>query len=101
MDSLKNLSAMGSLKDFYDSMYLSLLEIDKKAIAAATGLVLSGTFAVYVTRICLSYRFFKNQGIETPEYSFIYGNTKEMKENQSEVVYEWAKKYGTTFGYSI
>nr|QEV83794.1 cytochrome P450 [Brachionus rotundiformis] len=60
-----------------------------------------GFSAFYIGKIWFSYRFFKKIGIKTPKYTFFYGNNLQLtKENKySEILMEWTKKFGKTYGY--
>lgn len=82
------------LKDFN-------VELNKElALKIAAGSLTSLT-AIYLSNVYLSYGYFKERGLKTPQYKFIYGNLKELQKdkNESEVVKEWTKKFGKTYGY--
>nr|QEV83793.1 cytochrome P450 [Brachionus rotundiformis] len=55
----------------------------------------------YLIKIWNSYQFFKKRGIKTPEYRFFWGNNLELTKNSnySDVIRNWTKKYGKTYGY--
>ncbi|CAF1054545.1 unnamed protein product, partial [Brachionus calyciflorus] len=62
---------------------------------------LFGLTALYLGKIWHSYRFFKNLGIKTPPWQFFYGNYLQLTKNKnySEVLKEWTRVYGKTYGY--
>lgn len=69
------------------------------ALKIAAGSITS-LAALYLSNVYFSYGYFKQRGIETPKYSYIYGNLKQLhiNNNESEMVKEWTKKFGKTFG---
>nr|UOU03266.1 cytochrome P450 3045C6-2 [Brachionus rubens] len=61
----------------------------------------SATAVVYLGKIWYAYRFFNKRGLKGPQPEFFYGNYREIRKNRnySEVIRDWTKKYGKTYGY--
>nr|UOU03267.1 cytochrome P450 3045C6-1 [Brachionus rubens] len=61
----------------------------------------SVTAVVYLGKIWYAYRFFNKRGLKGPQPEFFYGNYREIRKNRnySEVIRDWTKKYGKTYGY--
>ena len=58
-------------------------------------------FHLIYSKLWLSYRYLASKGIQTPPYKFIFGNLLDMlkDKNESNVIAEYTKKYGKTYGY--
>jgi len=58
-------------------------------------------FIYIYSKLWLSYRYLASKGIQTPPYRFIFGNLLDMlkDKNESNVIAEYTKKYGKTYGY--
>ena len=84
----------------FDLNKIKDIELNKDlALKIAAGSVTSLT-ALYIGHIYSSFGYFKERGIKTPKYSYIFGNLKELQKNtnESEVVKEWTKEFGKTYG---
>nr|UOU03262.1 cytochrome P450 3045C9 [Brachionus rubens] len=92
---LKNLSLENLINVLND------LKIDPFLVLKASSITLASLGLYYLGKIWYSYRFFKSRGLTGPEHEFFYGNFRELikNKNYSEVVREWTKKYGKTYGY--
>nr|AHL88984.1 cytochrome p450 3045C1 [Brachionus koreanus] len=62
---------------------------------------LASLITFYFLKIWNSYQFFKKRGIKTPVYRFFWGNNLELTSNSnySDVILNWTKTYGKTYGY--
>lgn len=77
------------------------LKLDSLALLKTASLTLASLGAIYLAKIWYSYRFFKKRGIKGPKPEFFFGNFREIRKNKnySEVIREWTRQYGKTFGY--
>ncbi|CAF1007044.1 unnamed protein product, partial [Brachionus calyciflorus] len=75
--------------------------LDKSNLFKASTLFMTSIGILYLGKIIYTYKFFKRRGLKTPEFEFFYGNFRQLTKNKnySEVLREWSKKYGKTYGY--
>nr|AHL88986.1 cytochrome p450 3045C3 [Brachionus koreanus] len=80
---------------------ISQIEFDKANLLKLTSIVLSGVGLVYVSKIWFFYKFFKKRNLKSPKYEFFFGNFRQILKNKnySEVLRDWTKQYGKTYGY--
>nr|UOU03273.1 cytochrome P450 3045C1-1 [Brachionus rubens] len=81
--------------------FLHYLSDNPKILLKISCFTLFGFTSIYLGKIWYSYRFFKGMGIKTPNYKFFYGNNLELVKNNnySDVIREWTKIYGKTYGF--
>nr|QVK45584.1 cytochrome P450 [Brachionus paranguensis] len=77
------------------------IELSPLTIFKASSITLAGIGLVYLSKIWYSYRFFKKRGLKSPEHEFFYGNFRQIYKNKnySDMLREWSKEYGKTYGY--
>nr|ATW72304.1 cytochrome p450 CYP3045C13 [Brachionus calyciflorus] len=88
-----------SLQNFFQEM--KEIVLDKSNLFKASTLFMTSIGILYLGKIIYTYKFFKRRGLKTPEFEFFYGNFRQLTKNKnySEVLREWSKKYGKTYGY--
>nr|QVK45585.1 cytochrome P450 [Brachionus paranguensis] len=102
--NFNNLGIENLLLPLIDQSWINKLkntEFNFLFLIKATSLSIASLSLFYLGKILNSYRFFKKRGLKSPEHEFFYGNFRQIYKNKnySDMLREWSKEYGKTYGY--